>query len=66
MGWGRVVVLQVLFSTVIGPALEQVIQTRYGALGMLGLGFTVVGIKARNATCTSIGAVFLALLLAQA
>lgn len=60
------VVLQVFIGSVLAPGLEQLLLTRYGALGMLGLGFTAVGIKARNATCASIGAVILALLLAQA
>ncbi|MGV9450028.1 hypothetical protein [Streptomyces sp. NPDC003635] len=59
-------VVQVLFSTMLAPGLEQLIQTRYGVLATLGFSFTAAGIKARNATCASIGAVLLALLVIQA
>ncbi|MGW6910385.1 hypothetical protein [Streptomyces sp. NPDC054940] len=60
------VVLQVFIGTVLAPGLEQLLLTRCGTLGVLGLGFTTVGIKARNATCASIGAAMLALAMTQA
>ncbi|WP_228473116.1 hypothetical protein [Streptomyces cyaneochromogenes] len=53
-------------GTVLAPGLQRVLLTRCGTLGVLGLCFTTVGIKARNATCASIGAAMLALAMTQA
>ncbi|MFC4030182.1 hypothetical protein ACFO3J_01700 [Streptomyces polygonati] len=44
---------------------EQLVQWRYGAAGMLALGFVTLGHKSRNTTCTAIGLTALAVLLAQ-
>jgi len=45
--------------------VEQLVQWRYGAAGMIAAGFITLGFKARNATCMTIGLTALALLLAQ-
>jgi hypothetical protein len=45
--------------------LEQLVQWRYGAAGMIAATFITLGYKARNTTCTAIGLTALALLLAQ-
>lgn len=44
---------------------EQLIEWQFGAMGVVGLAMLTIGVKARNTTCTSIGAVILVLLLAQ-
>lgn len=54
-----------LATTVGAYALEQFVQWRYGAAGMLALGLVTWGHKFRNATCTVIGLTALAVLLAQ-
>lgn len=46
-------------------AFEEIVQWRYGAVGMFAIGFVTLGHKARNTTCTAIGLTALALLLAQ-
>jgi hypothetical protein len=46
-------------------AFEEIVQWRYGAVGMLAVGLVTVGHKARNTMCTAIGLTALALLLAQ-
>ncbi|WNI17019.1 hypothetical protein [Actinacidiphila sp. ITFR-21] len=48
-----------------GYAFEQLVQWRYGAAGMLALGFVTSGHKARNTTCTATGLTAPAPLLAQ-
>ncbi|MEV0529781.1 hypothetical protein AB0I66_40825 [Streptomyces sp. NPDC050439] len=40
---------------------EQFVQWRYGPVGIIGLLLLTVGIKAKSPTCSSIGAVVLAL-----
>jgi hypothetical protein len=47
-------------------ALDQLLQTRYGALGVISLLLLGAGIRARNSTCASIGAIMLVLLMTQA
>jgi len=46
--------------------VEQLMQSRYGAPGLLCLFLLGVGYKARNATCMSVGAVIFVLLMTQA
>ncbi|WP_335981256.1 MULTISPECIES: hypothetical protein [Streptomycetaceae] len=48
-----------------GFVLEEVVQWRYGAAGMLVVGLVTVGHKAKSTACTAIGLTALALLLAQ-
>lgn len=43
---------------------EQLVEWQYGPLGIIGMLLLTVGIKARNATCSSLGAVVLAMLVA--
>jgi hypothetical protein len=57
------VVALLLAVLVIG--FEQVVQWRFGAIGVIGLTLLAVGVKAKNVTCTSVGAVVLAMLLAR-
>jgi hypothetical protein len=59
------IAFQVLLA-VLAMGLDQLIQSRYGGLGVLGLFLLGVGIKARSTTCSSLGAVMLVLLLTQA
>lgn len=65
MGWGPVIFSE-LMGAVLALGIEQLLQSRYGGPGLLGLFFLVVGIKARNVTCASAGAVIFVLLMAQA
>lgn len=53
-----------LTLTVFLIGLEQMVQWRYGAMGIVGLSLLGVGVKARNTTCTCIGVLVLAMLLA--
>lgn len=46
-------------------ALEELVQWRYGAVGMLAVGLVTIGHKAKSTACTAIGLTALALLLAQ-
>ncbi|MFF4486842.1 hypothetical protein ACFY0F_10145 [Streptomyces sp. NPDC001544] len=59
-----------IFTQLVAAALsmgfEQVIQTRYGGVGVLSLLLIGAGIKSNNTTCSSIGAVLLVLLMTQA
>lgn len=43
-------------------AFQKMVEWRYGTTGIVGLLFLSVGLKARNHTCGSLGAVILALL----
>ncbi|MGW0712851.1 hypothetical protein ACWD4G_44165 [Streptomyces sp. NPDC002643] len=43
-------------------AFQKMVEWQYGTMGVVGLLFLTVGLKARNHTCSSIGAVILALL----
>ena len=53
----------VLAVLVIG--FEQLVQWHFGALGVVALVMLTIGIKSKNVTCSCLGAVVLALLLAQ-
>ncbi|MER7679489.1 MULTISPECIES: hypothetical protein [unclassified Streptomyces] len=44
---------------------EQVIQWRYGPMGLIAFAVLTVGLKAKNTTMSGIGAVILVLLLSQ-
>ncbi|WP_455360631.1 hypothetical protein [Streptomyces sp. SYSU K21746] len=44
-------------------ALEEAVQWKFGAMGLVALALLTVGIKARNTACLGIGAVVLVLLL---
>ncbi|MFJ2739374.1 hypothetical protein ACIO3O_06870 [Streptomyces sp. NPDC087440] len=58
--------LRILVSEFLIDGLEALAQTRYGALGAVCFLLIVVGAKARNGTCTAVGAVLFALLMLQA
>ncbi|MFD4877732.1 hypothetical protein ACFWOB_30805 [Streptomyces sp. NPDC058420] len=55
-----------LLKAVMALGIEQAMQLRYGALGLLCLFLLGVGFRARNATCMSIGAVIFVILMTQA
>ncbi|MEU6991692.1 hypothetical protein [Streptomyces sp. NPDC046465] len=52
-----------LLAAVVAVTLEQVVQWKYGPMGIVGLLLLTVGVKAKNPTCSSIGAVVLALMV---
>ncbi|MEV7190680.1 hypothetical protein AB0N81_02575 [Streptomyces sp. NPDC093510] len=52
-----------LLAAVIAVTVEQLVQWKYGPMGIIGLLLLTVGVKARNPTCSSIGAVVLALMV---
>ncbi|QES42394.1 hypothetical protein DEJ49_16595 [Streptomyces venezuelae] len=52
-----------LLAAVVAVALEQLVQWKYGPMGIVGLLLLTVGVKAKNPTCSSIGAVVLALIV---
>jgi hypothetical protein len=53
-----------LLSAIFVVGIEQTIQWKYGVSGIIGLLLLTVGIKAKNPTVSSMGAVVLALLVA--
>lgn len=55
-----------LLRAVVSLGVEQLVQSRYGALGLLCLFLIGVGFRARNTTCMSVGAVIFVLLMTQA
>ncbi|MFJ2234311.1 hypothetical protein [Streptomyces sp. NPDC087859] len=59
------VVVQLLSAALL-VGLDQLFQSRYGALGVLCLFLLAVGLKARNTACLSVGAVIFVLLMTQA
>ena len=54
-----------LLSTVFVVGLEQTVQWKYGAAGIIGLLLLSIGIKAKSPAVSSIGAVILALLVTR-
>jgi hypothetical protein len=52
-----------LLAAVFISGFQQFVSWRYGTSGVVGLLLLTIGIKARNATLSSIGAVVLALLV---
>ncbi|HCA86399.1 MAG TPA: hypothetical protein DEQ61_13375 [Streptomyces sp.] len=53
----------VIALVVIG--FERLVEFHFGAVGVVGLVMLSVGVKAKNVTCSCIGAAVLATLLAQ-
>ncbi|MCW7942278.1 hypothetical protein AAW14_09495 [Streptomyces hygroscopicus] len=54
-----------LLSAVFVVGFEQFVQWKYGTMGIIGLLLITIGIKANSPACSSIGAVVLALMVAQ-
>ena len=52
-----------LLAAVFAVTFEQFVQWQYGPMGIVGLLLLSVGIKAKSPTCSSIGAVVLALMM---
>ncbi|WP_030686668.1 hypothetical protein [Streptomyces sp. NRRL B-1347] len=52
-----------LLAAVFAVVVEQLVQWKYGTLGIVGLLLLTVGAKARNTTCSSLGALVLALMV---
>ncbi|MFI0241937.1 hypothetical protein [Streptomyces sp. NPDC016845] len=53
-----------LLSAVFVITFEQLVQWHYGPAGIAGLLLLAIGAKSRNATCSSIGGVLLAIMVA--
>jgi hypothetical protein len=53
-----------LLSAVFVVGFEQLVEWRYGPTGIVGLLLLTIGLKANSPTCSSIGAVVLALMVA--
>ncbi|MER5379537.1 hypothetical protein ABT040_04535 [Streptomyces sp. NPDC002688] len=53
-----------LLSAVFVVGFEQLVQWQYGPAGIVGLLLLTIGIKAKSPTCSSVGAVVLALMVA--
>ncbi|MFE1752076.1 hypothetical protein [Streptomyces anandii] len=53
-----------ILSAVFVVGFEQLVQWKYGAMGFVGLLLLTVGLKAKNPTISSVGAVVLAMVLA--
>lgn len=53
-----------LTLTVLLVGLEQMLQWRYGPMGVIGLALLGIGVKARNVTCACLGVLVIAMLLA--
>ncbi|KNE81031.1 MULTISPECIES: hypothetical protein [Streptomyces] len=54
-----------LFVAVVVVCFEQLVESRFGAVGVVGMLMLSIGVKARNVTCSCVGAVMLALLLTR-
>ncbi|MFI1955968.1 hypothetical protein ACH437_29715 [Streptomyces xinghaiensis] len=54
-----------LFVAVVVVCFEQLVESRFGAVGVIGMLMLSIGVKARNVTCSCVGAVMLALLLTR-
>ncbi|WP_405992447.1 hypothetical protein [Streptomyces sp. NBC_00986] len=55
-----------LLGVIFNLGLAQLLQSRYGALGVLCMFLIVVGLRARNTACLSVGALIFFLLMTQA
>jgi hypothetical protein len=55
-----------LLSGFLLMGMDQLFQSRFGALGVLCLFLFAVGLRARNTTCMSVGAIIFVLLMTQA
>jgi hypothetical protein len=51
--------------TVCIVTVDQLAQWRYGPAGLVALALLVIGIRRRNHTCSTIGAVMLALMVTR-
>lgn len=54
-----------LLAAVLVIGFEELVQWRYGPMGVVGVLLLSIGLKARSATCSSMGAVVLTLLVAR-
>ncbi|MGW0824902.1 hypothetical protein [Streptomyces sp. NPDC002845] len=54
-----------ILAAALFVGLEQLIEWKYGPMGLIGIVALTVGIKARNALISGIGAVVIVMLLAQ-
>ncbi|MGW9022862.1 hypothetical protein ACWGQ5_01220 [Streptomyces sp. NPDC055722] len=54
-----------LLSALFVVCFDQFAQWKYGTMGMIGLLLLTVGVKAKSPTCSSVGAVVLALTVTQ-
>ncbi|MGX1671267.1 hypothetical protein [Streptomyces sp. NPDC055400] len=52
------------FSAVLVITFEQLVQWRYGPVGIAGLLLLTIGVRTKSPTCSSVGAVLLALMIA--
>ncbi|GAB2779600.1 hypothetical protein [Streptomyces daliensis] len=50
-----------LAAVIVG--FEQLIEWHFGVVGVIGLCLLTIGVKARNVTCSCVGAVVLTMLL---
>ncbi|KAF4407126.1 MULTISPECIES: hypothetical protein [Streptomyces] len=57
--------LLALLAAVAAISFEELIEFHFGVVGVVGLLLVTIGVKAKNLTCGCIGAVVLAMLLAQ-
>ncbi|MCP3821073.1 hypothetical protein NLX86_24145 [Streptomyces sp. A3M-1-3] len=53
-----------LLATLLVIGFEQLVEWRYGTVGIIGLFLLAVGVKAKNPTCAGIGAAVLAVQVA--
>ncbi|MEV6649012.1 hypothetical protein [Streptomyces sp. NPDC051219] len=53
-----------LLAALLAIGFEQLIEWRYGTIGVIGLFLLAVGVKAKNPTCAGIGAAVLAVQVA--
>jgi hypothetical protein len=54
-----------LLSALFVVCFDQFVQWKYGTMGMIGLLLLTVGVKAKSPTCSSVGAMVLALTVTQ-
>jgi hypothetical protein len=52
-------------AATVGLTAQQFLQWKYGVPGLVALALLFIGIKARNQTCSAIGAVALALMVSR-
>lgn len=53
-----------LVGAVAAIGFESLVQSQFGAMGIIGVLLLTIGVKARNATCGCLGAVVLTMLFA--
>lgn len=52
-------------AVAVGFAVQELVQWRFGAPGLLALALLAIGVKTRNQTCSAVGAIALALLVSR-